>query len=248
MAGKSQSFAILSLVFIVVAFCCMWAGAMRCNFLKFDGVDENGEPFAMELGLWYYSFYTWVIQQSGSGLGAAFYRYDTCNTYESYTQIDPTWRTAQAFAIITFIFGVFTLVTGCVSSCVTNCFSSENGFVTTYGWQAPVCLFTALSQGLMLLMLASNACNSNVLIGLGGRQTWNATFNETCSLSTGAKLCISALVFWFCAAVTSFVAHRFEQEEDGDEGENADVAAKKAEEGEASTPEQPVAEQAVEAE
>mmetsp|Transcript_3986 Transcript_3986/g.6590 ORF Transcript_3986/g.6590 Transcript_3986/m.6590 type:complete len:249 (+) Transcript_3986:112-858(+) len=248
MAGKSQGFAILSLVFIVTAFCCMWAGSVRCNFLKFDGTDDNGEPFTMELGLWYYAFYTWVVQQSGSGLGLAFYQYNTCNSYESYTPIDPTWKTAQAFAIITFIFGVFTLVVGCISSCITNCFSSENGFATTYGWQAPLCLFTALSQGLILLILASNACNSKVLIGLGGRQTWNATFDETCSLSTGANLCISALVFWFCAAVTSFMAHRFEQEEEGDEGEVADVAAKKAEEGEASTPEQPVAEQPVEAE
>ena len=195
----------------------------------------------MELGLWYYAFYTWVIVQSGSGLSLSAYQYNTCNSYENYTPIDPTWRTAQAFAIISFIFGVFTLVVGCLSSCITNCFSKENGFVATYGWQAPLCLFTALCQGLVLLMLASSACNSSVLIGLGGRQTWNATFNETCSISTGGNLCVSAMFFWFCAAVTSFFAHKFEKEEDGDEGEVADVAAKKAEEGEASTPEQPAA-------
>ena len=64
----------------------------------------------MELGLWYYAFYTWVVQPSGSGFGASFYQYGTCVSYESYTQVDPTWKTAQAFAIITFLFGLFTLV------------------------------------------------------------------------------------------------------------------------------------------
>jgi len=243
MAAKSQGFSILATLFTVVAFCCMWSGSIRCNFLKFVGTDSNGDPFNMELGLWYYAFYTWVVQPSGSGFGASFYQYGSCVSYESYTQVDPTWKTAQAFAIITFLFGLFTLVSACVSSCVTNCYSGDDGFMTTYGWQAPLCLFTAICQGLVLLFLASNACNSKVLIGLGGRQTWNATFNESCSLSTGANLTISALVFWFCAAVSSFVAHRFEQKEDADdEAEVADVAAKKAEEGEADAPEQPVAE------
>lgn len=225
----------------------------QCNFLKFDGFDSNGQPFTMELGLWYYAFYTWVLQQSGSGIGFSAYQYETCNSYEAWTQIDPTWKTAQAFAIITFIFGLFTLVLGCVSACATNCFRKDYGFATR-GWQAPFYLFTAICQGLELLLLASNACDSKVLIGLGGRQTWNATFPDTCSLSTGANLCISALVFWFCAAVSSFVAHRFEQKEDAGEGDVADEAAKKAEEGEAfkaeeeGTPEQPIAEQEVEAE
>lgn len=253
---KSQGFSMLSLLFTVVAFCCMWAGSIRCNFLKFDGTDSSGQPFAMELGLWYYAYYTWVIQASGSGLTLSAYQYATCNTYEQYTPIDPTWKTAQAFAIITFIFGLFTLVSVCVTSCVTNCYSRENGFATTYGWTAPLCLFTTISQGLVLLLLSSSACNSKVLFGLGGRQTWNATFNEKCSLSTGANLVISAVVFWFCAAVASFMAHMFEQKESaGDEGvgDVADEAAKKAEEGEApkdvkeGTPEQPAAEQTVQA-
>jgi len=205
----------------------------------------------MELGLWYYAFYTWVLQQSGSDMGFSAYQYETCNSYESYTQIDPTWKTAQAFAIITFIFGLFSLISGCVSACATDCFRSDYGFATR-GWQASLYLFTAISQGLELLLLASNACNSKVLIGLGGKQTWNATFNDSCSLSTGANLCISALVFWFCAAVCSFVAHRFEQKEGT--GDVADEAAEKAEEGEApkaeeeGTPEQPVAGQEVEVE
>lgn len=215
----------------------------QCNFLRFDGTDINGAAFPMELGLWYYAFYAWVMVPGGSGLTTSVYQFGTCNAYEEYTQIDPTWKAAQAFSIITFIFGIFTLVAVCVTSCVTNCYQQENGrLATTYGWQAPLCLFTALCQGLVLLFLASNACNSKVLMGLGGRETWNATFPDTCSLSTGANLVISAVVFWFSAAVTSGMAHKFEQQDmSGDEvapaNDTAADAAKKAEEGEGNSPE-----------
>ena len=243
-SAKSQGFSIISLLFVAVAFCLMWAGSIRCNFLRFDGTDINGAAFPMELGLWYYSFYTWVMVPGGSGLTTSVYQFGTCNAYEEYTQIDPTWKAAQAFSIITFILGIFTLVAVCVTSCVTNCHQQENGFAATYGWQAPLCLFTALCQGLVLLFLASNACNSKVLVGLGGRDAWNATFPDTCSLSTGANLVISAVVFWFSAAVTSGMAHKFEQQDmSGDEVAPDDTAdaAKKAEEGEGNTPEeQPV--------
>lgn len=188
----------------------------------------------MELGLWFYSFYSIVAVPAGSGVGATLYAFETCNTYEPYTPIDPTWKTAQAFAIITFIFGIFTLVSICVTSCVTNCYTDENGYPTTYGYHAPLCLFTAICQGLVLLLLGSNACNSKVLIGLGGRQTWDTTFNEKCSLSTGANLVISATVFWFCAAVTHFMANKVNAaDEGGGDTANADSVAKKVEEGEA---------------
>jgi hypothetical protein len=160
----------------------------QCNFLKFDGVDSNGQPIAMELGMWYYSYFTVLVQPNGSGFGASIYAYETCNAYGSLTSADPTWKTAQAFSIITFIFGLFTLISVCVTSCVTNCYSNDDGYATTHGWKAPLCFFTAISQGLTLLLLASNACNSKVLFGLGGRETWDATFNDTCSLSTGSNL------------------------------------------------------------
>ena len=175
----------------------------HCNFLRFDGTDINGAAFPMELGLWYYAFYAWVMVPGGSGLTVGVYQYGTCNTYEEYTQIDPTWKAAQAFSIITFIFGIFTLVAVCVTSCVTNCYQKENGFATTYGWQAPLCLFTALCQGLVLLFLASDACNSKVLMGLGGRDAWNATFPDTCSLSTGANLVIS-VSFALCVHIVMY--------------------------------------------
>ena len=68
------------------------------------------------------------------------------------------------------------------------------------------------------MLLSSNACKSDVLLGLGGPALVNVTFEETCSISTGAKLVISATVFWFCAAVSSFFAHRAEITETLEEG------------------------------
>ena len=69
-------------------------------------------------------------------------------------------------------------------------------------------------QGLTLLMLGSSACSSGVLLQLPiNFEGLNVTCAETCSMSTGAKLNISAMSFWFAAAVASFLAHKQEKEE-----------------------------------
>ena len=114
-------------------------------------------------------------------------------------------------------------------------------------------LLTSITQGLTLLLLSSNACNSNVLTGLGGPSLSNVSFEDTCSISTGAKLVISATVFWFSAAVASFFAHRAEKAEmSRGEGRDDDMADKAEEEeankieeveAEGDTPEQAVVEE-----
>ena len=63
----------------------------------------------------------------------------------------------------------------------------------------------------MLLLLSSKVCKSNPLVEFG-----NVEWQETCSMDTGAKCTISAMVFWFVAAVTSSAlqdAKRVEMEE-----------------------------------
>ena len=95
-------------------------------------------------------------------------------------------------------------------------------------------LLITICQGLVLLLLASNACDSRVLTGLGTPQLRNVTFEETCQMATGAKLVVSATVFWFCAAVTSFLANKAERAEMAGEDEVAksDQVAVATEEGE----------------
>lgn len=92
-------------------------------------------------------------------------------------------------------------------------------------------LLLTICQGLVLLLLSSNACNSLVLKTLGVPSLRNIEFEETCGLATGANLVISATVFWFCAAVTSFMANRAERSEmAGGEGEAEKPAEEAAEE------------------
>merc|ERR1712161_151621 len=74
---------------------------------------------------------------------------------------------------------------------------------------APLLLLTALFQGLTLIFLSSKACNDNALVALGDE----LDFPITCSLSTGANLCIAALVFWVAAAVSSFMEGKALEEE-----------------------------------
>jgi len=124
------------------------------------------------------------------------------------------------------------LVCMCVNGC---CFFPDNDYALTHRWEAPMYLLITICQGLVLLLLASNACDSKVLTGLGTPQLRNVTFEETCQMATGAKLVVSATVFWFCAAVTSFLANKAERAEMAGEDEVAkpDQEAVAAEEGEA---------------
>mmetsp|Transcript_36950 Transcript_36950/g.66461 ORF Transcript_36950/g.66461 Transcript_36950/m.66461 type:complete len:258 (+) Transcript_36950:147-920(+) len=232
---KSQGYTILTLVFAITAFCLMWAGSIRCNFLKFDSVSGTDETFSMELGMWYYSYWSFLVSSSGT------YIFESCNTYPDITEIDATWKTAQAFGIISFILGLCMLVFACVFGCATGC-GEETGYALTHVWEAPMYLLTSITQGLVLLLLSSNACNSKVLTGLGGDNMSNVTFSDTCSISTGAKLVISATVFWFSAAVASFFAHKAEKAEMAGDGGGEAGMAEKAEEGEASKIEEAEAE------
>lgn len=100
------------------------------------------------------------------------------------------------------------LVVACISGCACN-----KGYALTHIWEAPGYLLTAICQGLVLLLLSSNACNSDILGGLGDSTLSKVSFESTCSMASGAKLVISATVFWFSAAVASFLAHKAEMAE-----------------------------------
>ncbi|KAL7525435.1 hypothetical protein ACHAWF_001359 [Thalassiosira exigua] len=80
----------------------------------------------------------------------------------------------------------------------------------------PLYLLTSLCQGLTLLLLQSNVCKNNTLVQLGRS---GIAFEDTCSIATGANLCISALVFWAAAGACSLLAYKAEKEETAEEVE-----------------------------
>lgn len=129
--------------------------------------------------------------------------FETCHGYPDYQEIDPTWKTAQAFAVMSFIMGIFVLIASCIFACSMD---RDDNFVTR-SWLAPAMYFTtALFQGLSLLLLASNACKDNAIVQLATKTSLWATFPDTCSLNKGANLIISATVFWFAAGLASAAA------------------------------------------
>ena len=74
------------------------------------------------------------------------------------------------------------MITLCVSGCCVVG-PMDNKYALTHRWEAPTYLLITICQGLVLLLLSSNACNRKVLTGLGGPSLNNVTFDETCSLA-----------------------------------------------------------------
>ena len=243
----------------------MWIGTMRCDFIKFTDTSTDTDPVSLQFGRkwWGYSIYQrWIFicytykpcyfyiltnpvisgavwrYQGWSWLasGGGLYVFESCLYYPEEQEIDATWKTAQAFAIITFIWGFFVMI----ASCVFGCAQGENGpanVSTARAWVAPNYLLLTIFQGLTLLLLNSNACNDNFLVE-EANDTNPAEFPETCSLNTGANLIISATVLWFAAALASFSSARAAKQESGGEADADVELADKAEAAEAETGEE----------
>ena len=148
---------------------------------------------------WLYQFWATVITTDGS------YIVQTCQNYPDMLYLDGSWKAARAFSVIGFVLIIMLLIIKCCVIC-----NSESDPVSAK-LDAPLYLLLSLSQGLMLLLLSSKVCKSNPLVEFG-----NVEWQETCSMDTGAKCTISAMVFWFVAAVTSSAlqdAKRVEMEE-----------------------------------
>ena len=101
-----------------------------------------------------------------------------------------------------------------VIASIAACSTGPGDLGSTHRFEAPAYFLTALCQGLvLLLLLSSNACNSNVLADLNTPLSNQAEFGETCEMSTGAKFIISATAFWTGAAVMSVMARKTEMKE-----------------------------------
>lgn len=64
-----------------------------------------------------------------------------------------------------------------------------------------------------LLLLDSNACNNNVMVGGVVKAYPNLDFGESCNMSSGAKSVISATVFWFAAGLAALRSLNLGEEE-----------------------------------
>jgi hypothetical protein len=230
--SKALGFSSLEVVFSMTAFLLMWIGSLRCNFVQFNVISGYSEPLSLQFGMW--RLRTWTFAATVD----AAYLIEGCGSYPDGIDIDPSWKAARAFSIMAFIFGLFVLIGSCVAGCAII---SDRG-IKTYGVLAPGYLLTAIFQGLTLLLLNSNVCRDNGLVKEAMDLT-RVTFTDVCSIGQGAKLIISATVFWFAAAFTSFAARHFEKAESGvveeeeEQGDNLEkpeeLKAEQAESGQA---------------
>lgn len=132
---------------------------------------------------WSYQFWSVVASTDGTFI------FESCNGYPSSMVVDSAWKTARAFSVLTFIFALIVFITSVISACVTD------SKLYTKAWLAPAYMLTCICQGLTLLVLESSLCNDNMLVkrmGIVSSPVSGIVFPDTCEISTGAQLCISA--------------------------------------------------------
>ncbi|KAL7549790.1 hypothetical protein ACHAWF_013047 [Thalassiosira exigua] len=200
-APRSGLYQIVETVFLVVAFVLMWIEGIRCDFVKFTDTSGTSEPVSLRFGVWNFQFWSLVSSVDGT------FVFESCRGYPDYVTIDPAWKAARAFAVLTFLFAVVLFVFTVVNACTSG---------PPRAWTAPLYFLTSFCQGMILLMLNSDACRDNAQMKLvaGVAKLGSVQFPDTCSMSGGAKLCISAVTFWAGGGVASFLAHKSSKEEE----------------------------------
>jgi hypothetical protein len=140
---------------------------------------------------------------------------DVCESYDYLEDqydfdydVDSKWKTVKAFAIMTPIIGGIVMICSCFACCVPS--------VSPSLWKLAGMLFILMSlfQGLTLLIIRSNVCNDNParnFLTEVSTPVFGEVFPEQCDLSSGFKLAISAVVFFFVAGVMALMMPSLEK-------------------------------------
>lgn len=121
--------------------------------------------------------------------------------------IDTPWRSARAFSALTIIIGGLTTFWMVLSWFLRGYDSGDRGksMLKCAGLMYMLC---CLFQGLTLLLMNSNACHNNGMVQLTSTALNNNLFSvgefpSSCTMSSGGKASIAAIVIWFLAALAS---------------------------------------------
>lgn len=114
------------------------------------------------------------------------------------TEIDSSWKSARAFGVLAFIFGIFFLIMSLAATLTAP--DKAKDIIS------PGLFLASIFQGLNLLFLNSNACKNNTFVDeLDG--------GASCSLSTGGKSAIAGIFLYFVGGFFSYVARATEKRE-----------------------------------
>lgn len=177
--------------FALTAFSLSFLGAVQCNAIKFISTSGFEEPVTVQFGFTSHEDVSFFYSAEED------YRYvvKSCVDYSPEVDIDTKWKAATAFSILPLCLGGFSFLWMVAEQCSLN----------PHWFDCVVYLLAFFFQGLSLLLLDSNACKNNSVIQAISDAPYHdgVTFPERCSISTGMKCIISAIVFWFLAALTS---------------------------------------------
>mmetsp|Transcript_315 Transcript_315/g.642 ORF Transcript_315/g.642 Transcript_315/m.642 type:complete len:226 (-) Transcript_315:193-870(-) len=212
--AKPDILTLLPAVFATTAFFCSLYGGMWCKFLQFQSSSpSNSNDITLHFGIWYYQGWS-IVDTSSQGLVVL----ESCHDYPEYMTVDTNWKAARAFSIISLVLGGIVLIFGLCTGCIRPNNNSGSGDIGKFA--ALSYLICCFSQGMSLLLLDSNACNNNVMVGEVEKAYPNLDFGESCDMSSGAKSVISASVFWFAACLAALRSPSLGEEErrvDGDD-------------------------------
>ena len=138
---------------------------------------------------------------------------ESCNYYpDNSVEVDTHWRSARAFSALTIIIGGLTTFWVVLSWCIRGFRSGERA-KSLLRCAAMMYMVCCLFQGLTLLLLTSNACYNNGMVGLTATALTNSIVNfdgefpTTCEMASGGKATIAAVVMWFLAAVAALTVN-----------------------------------------
>lgn len=126
--------------------------------------------------------------------------------------VDTNWRSARAFSALTIIIGGLTTFWMVVSWFLRGFYSGSRkgqsrgkSMLKCAGFMYMLC---CLFQGLTLLLMNSNACHNNGMVQLTSTALNNNLFSvgefpSSCTMSSGGKASIAAIVIWFLAAMAA---------------------------------------------
>jgi hypothetical protein len=180
---------------------CITSTCPNLVFLKFTSTAlGTSSPITVEFGIWYAQSLATITTTDGKFL------VEICQAYPASVVIDGSWKAARAFSGLVFAF-VWIIIAILLTQ---SCYPARAG----YSWgkcMPPLYLLMAIFQGLTLLFLDSAVCKAetNPLLSGSGSLSWQ----DTCTISSGAKYFISATVFWAAAAVSSFKEQKALEEE-----------------------------------
>lgn len=91
-------------------------GGVYCKFISHSATTAVGgvnEPAIVNSGIWYYQGYS-VVNTTIQGTVVL----ETCNAYPEGTYIDPSWKSARAFATMALIIGGCVAFWGLLAQCI----------------------------------------------------------------------------------------------------------------------------------